>query len=214
MSIKVIVFDFDGTLADTFNAIVRIANRLADDFGYKPLMPSDIEQIRNLSTRQIIQQAGLPLFKIPFLLKRIKSELHKDIESLKPVYGIPELLKELKNQGKIIGILTSNTEKNVKTFLKIHALESFFSFIDSEATIFGKSSALKKLINDNHFQPNFLVYIGDETRDIAASKKINIKVVAVTWGFNSSDALIKYNPDFLVNHPREVLTVIADFAKL
>lgn len=214
MSIKVIVFDFDGTLADTFNAIVRIANRLADDFGYKPLKPSDIEKIRNLSPRQIIQQSGLPLFKIPFLLKRIKSELYKDIESLNPVPGILELLKELKNQEKVIGILTSNTERNVKTFLKVHALESFFSFIDSGSTIFGKSSALKKIINHNQFQPNSLIYIGDETRDIAASKKINIKVVAVTWGFNSSDALIKYNPDFLVNHPREVLKVIADFARL
>ncbi|MFP4122364.1 HAD hydrolase-like protein [Coleofasciculus sp.] len=209
MSIKVIIFDFDGTLADTFNAIALIANHLADDFGYKPLMASDIERVRNLSARQIIQESGLSLFKIPFLLKRIQSELHKDIESLNPVVGIPELLKALNNQEKVIGILTSNSTDNVKKFLAIHKLDCFFNFIDSEPTIFGKSRALKRLIDYHDFQPSSLVYIGDETRDITASKKINIKVIAVTWGFNSADALINYNPDFLVKHPREVLNVIA-----
>lgn len=209
MSIKVIVFDFDGTLADTFNAIVRIANRLSGDFGYKPLMSSDIEKIRNLSARQIIQESGFPLFKVPFLLKRIQSELHQDIECLNPVAGIPELLKELKNKQKVIGILTSNSEANVKHFLNIHGLDCFFSFIYSGSTIFGKSRTLKKLMRHHHFQPKSLIYIGDETRDIEASNKINIKVIAVTWGFNSSDVLRQYNPDFLVDHPREILKVIA-----
>ncbi|MEQ9371557.1 MAG: HAD-IA family hydrolase [Coleofasciculus chthonoplastes F3-SA18-01] len=209
MSIKVMVFDFDGTLADTFNAIVQIANRLADDFGYKPLMPSDIERVRNLSARQIIKESGVPLFKIPFLLKRIQSELHQDIESLKPVAGIPELLKELKAQGKIIGILTSNSEDNVRKLLKIHNLDCFFSFICSEPSIFGKSRALIKLIEYHYFQSNSLMYIGDETRDISAAKKINIKVIAVTWGFNSFSVLNQYNPDFLVDHPRDVLNIIA-----
>lgn len=209
MSIQVIVFDFDGTLADTFNAIIRIANRLADDFGYKPLMPSDIDRIRNLSARQIIQESGVPLFKIPFLLKRIQSELYQDIEFLHPVAGIADLLNDLKKQGKVVGILTSNSEENVEKFLRRHSLYDFFSFIYSEPSIFGKSRALKRLIDHNNFQTQSFMYIGDETRDIAASKKINIKVIAVSWGFNSSNALINYNPDFLVNHPREVLKVIA-----
>jgi len=209
MSIKVIVFDFDGTLADTFNAIVRIANRLADDFGYKPLMPSDIEKVRNLSARQIIHESGVPLFKIPFLLKRIQSELRKDIEFLHPVPGIPDLLKELTRQEIMLGILTSNSKDNVEDFLKIHGLDGFFNFIYSEPSIFGKSHALKRLIDYHDFPPQSLMYIGDETRDIAASKKINIKVIAVSWGFNSSDVLINYNPNFLVNYPREVLNIIA-----
>jgi len=209
MSIKAIVFDFDGTLADTFNAIVQIANRLADDFGYKVLMPSDIERIRNLSARQIIQESGVPLFQIPFLLRRIQSELRQDIEFLHPVPGIPDLLKELTSQGKKLGILSSNSKDNVERFLNIHGLDCFFDFIYSEPSIFGKSYALKRLMDYHEIPPKSLVYIGDETRDIAASNKINIKVIAVSWGFNSSDALINYNPDFLVDYPREVLNIIA-----
>ncbi|MBE9128437.1 MULTISPECIES: HAD-IA family hydrolase [unclassified Coleofasciculus] len=208
MSVKVIIFDFDGTIADTLDAIVRITNRLAVEFGYKPTTPEELEQVRKISSRQIIKLSGLSIFKIPFLLKRLKTDLRQEIEQLNTITGIKETLENLKNDGKIIGILTSNSEENVSIFLKKHDMQNLFDFIDSGTTLFGKHKILKKWIKKNKFKPENIIYVGDETRDIESAQKINIKIVAVTWGFNSSEALAECNPDFLIDHPRELIELM------
>lgn len=79
MSKKVIVFDFDGTLADTFDALVMISNRLALEFGYPPTTPEEIPKIKNLSSREIIRQSGVSLLRLPFFLKKIREYLHQEI---------------------------------------------------------------------------------------------------------------------------------------
>lgn len=208
MSVKVIIFDFDGTIADTLDAIVRITNRLAVEFGYKPTTPEELEQVRNFSSRQIIKLSGLSIFKIPFLLKRLKADLRHEIEQLNTISGIKEALELLKKDQKIIGILTSNSEENVNVFLKKHDMQDLFDFVDSGTTLFGKHKILRKWMKKNNFKPENIIYVGDETRDIESAQKINIKIVAVSWGFNSSEALAEGNPDFLIDHPRELIELM------
>lgn len=209
MSIKVILFDFDGTLADTFDAIVRITNDLAGEFGYKPTTLEDIAILRNLSSREIVKKSGVSIFKIPFILKRVKNRLHNNIQQINSISGIRETLWELKNNGRILGILTSNSEDNVSFFLKKHNMQEFFSFIYSESTLFSKHRVIRKFLNQNNLKPEEVIYVGDETRDVEACKKISIKVIAVSWGFNSREALARHNPDFLIDAPSELLEVVS-----
>lgn len=93
-------------------------------------------------------------------------------------------------------------------FLSINELDSLFDFIYSGVTIFGKTTIINNVLRQKQFKPQAVIYVGDETRDIEASKKANIKVIAVTWGFNSPEILAKQNPDFLIHQPRELLEVI------
>jgi phosphoglycolate phosphatase len=208
MTQKVIIFDFDGTIADTVDALVNIANRLAVEFNYIQITPEELAILRNFTSREIIKYAGISIFKIPFLVKKVKSELKNKIHELKPIDGIQEALIELKNQGQRLGIITSNSQENVTEFLKINNLDNLFEFIYSGVTIFGKTTIINNALRQKQLKPQEVIYVGDETRDIEASKKANIKVVAVTWGFNSYEVLSKQNPDFLINHPRELLQVI------
>jgi phosphoglycolate phosphatase len=208
MTQKVIVFDFDGTIADTVDALVTIVNRLALEFGYIQITPEELALLRNFTSRQIIKYSGISLFKIPFLLKKVKGELKHKIQELKPIAGIEEALIELHNHGYKLGIITSNSQENVTAFLKNHQLEEYFEFIYSGVTIFGKTTIINNVLKQKNLTTESVIYVGDETRDIEASKKANIKVIAVNWGFNSPEALAKQNPDFLINHPRELLAVI------
>lgn len=214
MSIKVIIFDFDGTLADTLDAIVHITNRLAKTYGYKATDPEQLAQIRNMSSREIVKQSKISVFKLPFLLRRIKSELQNDIQQVKPIAGIPESLMRLKKEGILLGIITSNSEENVEVFLQKNNMKDLFSFIYSERTLFSKDKALTKFIKRNNLIAEQVIYVGDETRDIEASKKINVKVVAVSWGFNSEEALAKQNPDFLISKPSELVDLIGSLRKI
>ncbi|MBD2302930.1 HAD-IA family hydrolase [Nostoc sp. FACHB-87] len=208
MTQKVIVFDFDGTIADTVDALVGIANRLATEFGYKQITPEQLAHLRNLTSREIIKYSGVSLLKIPFLLRKVKSELKNKIHEFQPIPGIKEALTELKDHGYQLGIITSNSKENVTAFLNNHELDNLFDFIYSGVTIFGKTTIINNLLKQKQLSTQAVIYVGDETRDIEASKKANIKVVAVTWGFNSPEVLLKQKPDFLINHPSELLDVI------
>lgn len=208
MSKKVIIFDFDGTLADTLDAFLVITNRLALEFGYPITTPEQLTQLRNLGSREIIQQSGIPIFKIPFFLKKVREYFQESILSLNTIPEIKEALMQLKNDGHCLGILTSNSEENVMLFLKKHGMQDLFTFIHSETSLFGKDKSLRKFMIKNNFFPEEVIYVGDETRDIEASKKIKIKVIAVGWGFNSGEVLAKHNPDFLIVHPSELIEVL------
>jgi phosphoglycolate phosphatase len=210
MTQKVIIFDFDGTIADTVDALVTIANRLALEFGYIQITPNELAILRNLTSREIIKYSGISLFKIPFLLKKVKGELKNKIHEFQPIPGIREALTELQNQGYRLGIITSNSQDNVTEFLKLNELDYLFDFIYSGVTIFGKTTIINNVLRQKQIKAQSAIYVGDETRDIEASKKANIKVIAVTWGFNSAEALAKQNPDFLIHQPRELLDVISN----
>ncbi|GAA6620208.1 HAD-IA family hydrolase [Scytonema sp. NUACC26] len=205
---KVIIFDFDGTVADTLDALVVIANRLAEEFGYIPITPEELALLRNLSSREVIKYSGISVFRIPFLVKRVKAALKNKIKELKPISGIKEALIELKSEGHRLGIITSNSQENVVAFLKANELDALFEFIYSGVTIFGKTTIINNILKQKQIKLQEAIYVGDETRDIEASKKANIKVIAVTWGFNSQAVLAEQNPDFLINHPSQLLEVV------
>ncbi|PLZ31389.1 carotenoid oxygenase, partial [Fischerella thermalis WC542] len=163
---------------------------------------------RNLTSREIINYSGISVFKIPFLVKKIKGELKSKIPELKPIPGMKEALINLKNAGHRLGIITSNSKDNVTEFLRINELDNLFEFIYSGITIFGKTTIINNLLKQKQLKPEEVIYVGDETRDIEASKKANIKVVAVSWGFNSPEVLAKQNPNYLIHHPSELLDVV------
>lgn len=208
MTAKVIIFDFDGTIADTLDAIVNISNRLALEFGYKQTSFAEITQLKNLNSREIIKQSGISIFKVPFLIRKVKAELNKEITEVKPIIGIKEALIELKAQGNNLLIITSNSKDNVVLFLEKNNLEYLFSSIYSGATLFGKSKIINNILKQEDINIEQVIYVGDETRDIESAKKSKIKAIAVTWGFNSKEVLTEQNPDYLIHKPHELINVI------
>ncbi len=126
---------------------------------------------------------------------------------MSPVNIFP-LLSELHHDAHFqIGILTSNTQENVKQFLDKNEMD-FFDFIRTGKSVFGKSHMINKIIKQRHVSKSEAFYVCDEVRDIEAARKSGIKSIVVTWGYNTKDVLIKENPDFLVNSPDELKNII------
>ncbi len=207
MTHKFIIFDLDGTIADTLPLLVKILNSLSAEFGYKELREGNIEELRAKDTSEALRHLGISIFKLPHLVKKARAELNKEIEELKPIKGISEALSKVKKAGYKLGILTSNSEENVRRFLENNNLE-IFDFIYSGSSFFGKGGVLKNLLHQQNLKRDEVIYVADETRDVKAARKAGVKIIAVSWGFNSRQAFSVFKPDFLIDEPGELVSVI------
>lgn len=204
MTKKWFVFDFDGTIADTWPQLLQIVNKLALKYKLRTLTEKEFREARNKPIFKLVREYQIPLLKIPFMINEGRQMLRQDIGKIKLKKGIKRVILELKNKGKQLGILTSNLKDSVEEFLWANQLE-VFDFVTSEANIFGKHRALQSLIKRLKIDKSELVYIGDEVRDIQAARAAGVDILAVTWGLNSKKLLQSAQPDFLVDKPEELL---------
>lgn len=204
---QVIIFDFDGTIADTLESIVKIYNKIAPKHGLEKVKTSEKENLRNLGARELIQKFKIPVWKLPFLIQEIRLKIKKDIQNIPPLEGIPKLFKDLKLRNIKVGIVTSSSVENVRLFLERWKITNI-DFIYSENSLFGKGKVLSHLIQQEGINRKETIYVGDEVRDIKAARDAEIPIIAVAWGFNSEDRLNQSKPDYLVSKPKEILDIL------
>jgi phosphoglycolate phosphatase len=202
-----IIFDFDGTIADTFSFYLDLLNKLADKFNFQKLDPEKIDFYRNMSSHDIIKNFQIPRLRLPFVIFEAKRLLQKGIEQIHPIDGIKDTLTKLKTRDILLGIITSNSVRNVNAFLLCNNLPQF-EFVISPMRIWEKSRTLKKLIINIKLDQANVFYIGDETRDIEAAHEAGIKSIAITWGYNSEAILKSFSPDYLITNPEELVGIV------
>jgi len=200
----VLVFDFDGTIADTINPLIRIINGLADEFSFRKISSDDVHILKNKSTKEIISYLNMPILRLPLIVRRIRYEMNREIPTLNPIVDMKHVLISLKQYGYSLGILTTNSRDNVVIFLNRNGMD-IFDFIRSTHHLFGKHIVLKG-IKRVHAKRGFrhVFYVGDEVRDVEAGRKAKVSTVAVTWGLNSKERLLKAYPDYIVEEPEEL----------
>lgn len=202
-----VVFDFDGTIADTLSVVIKIANKFADHYGYKKIPLSDLPKLREKKPSQVLKHLGISIFKLPIVVRKIRFEMNKEVAHLKTAVELRDTLEYLKKKGCVLGILTTNSTENVTEFLKNNDLQ-FFDFVYSGRAVFGKSRLLKKLMKEKKIPHVDPIYVGDEIRDVEAAKKAGVKVIGVTWGYNTKTALSTSHPDHIVENPEELKEII------
>jgi phosphoglycolate phosphatase len=204
---KTILFDFDGTLADSLGVVIEITNELAPDLGFAQIAAEQVDDFKKMSSREIIQLSGISLWRIPFLMRRFQTGFQRKAKDVKLFPGIDRLLRDLKQEGYRLGIVSSNSVENIQAVLHHHEVANLFSFVQS-CSVFGKGRALRSAMRANYIQPATAFYVGDEIRDIEAARRSNLSTISVTWGFNSADVLSKQQPDYLVDTPGEILELL------
>ncbi len=201
---KNIIFDFDGTLADTSPVIFTALNKVIPLVGMKPLSWEEYCNLRNKSHFQLIKQFYRFLPHLPMIVKTAQSEMNLLMQGVQPFPGIVEMLVQLQKLEKRIGILSSNTPANIDVFIQKYGLD-MFEFIHTEKNLFGKAHALEKVLNKYRYDKAETVYVGDETRDIEACRKIDLDIISVSWGFNTRKSLQKLHPEFLIDSVEELI---------
>ena len=203
-----LIFDFDGTIADTLSAAVGLYNQFADENSFRRITPDELPRLRDLDVRGVLEDLDISKRKLPFLLARGRRLLKNNIASLPLIDGMAEILPRLRENAHYFGILTSNASENVEAFLETHGLRDLFTFISSTTKLSGKHKHLRSIARTFSLNPAEMLYIGDEIRDVRAAKKAGIAMAAVTWGFNSRDSLAAETPLHLVESLEALVDVI------
>ena len=184
-----IIFDFDGTVADTFQLNVGLIKEMRPDTSKK-----EIELFRNNGVAVLQKELNLSLKEVLKLLGLAKKQT-QIINKAKIFPGIKNIFDELRKRDIKIIILSSNTTENIEKWL-VHQKIKVDKIITNN-NIFGKDKLLRKMGRQ-------FVYVGDEVRDVEACKKAGVKMIGVTWGFNTKEALKKAGADYLVDNRTEL----------
>ena len=208
-----LIFDFDGTLADTLAVGVEVFNEIASDYGLQQVSEGEVEELRKLNTRALLDRMGISRMMAVKMVARIRHKLGKRIDDVPLVDGAEKMIRELHAAGFGMGILSSNAVKNVRRFLSRHDLESCFHFVEAGASLFGKGSRLKSILKRERRQAPAVMYVGDETRDMEAARDAGIHGVAVCWGGNGREAMLTEDPDFCVDAPEDLVREVMAFVE-
>ncbi|KKP60539.1 MAG: hypothetical protein UR54_C0011G0003 [Candidatus Roizmanbacteria bacterium GW2011_GWA2_34_18] len=208
--IKVVIFDFDGTIANTmpfsFGRSLELLRKEKIDLPEKEI----IKKIKSNSYQELMKEFKLSWLRIPFMLQIVKQtqrDLYSFIDKIKIFPGIKKLLKDLRDNNYRIGILSSNMQRNVNKFIKINQL-NFFDIIYCESNILGKDKTIKKMMRKYNLKTEEIIYVGDEIRDIVACHKMRVKMIGVSWGLHTIKTLQENGVDYIVKKPSEILKII------
>lgn len=209
---KHVLFDFDGTIADSEESIVEVYNKIAEKFCFNRISPEEYKLLNNSTIKQRLKILGVPYYRL-FFLGGLDYEfymLYKNyIDDIGIFDGMKEILHKLKHSGFKLSIITSNSRDNILLFLKKNDLQ-IFDDIHSARGFFGKNKIFGKYLKKHGLKSAEVVYVGDELRDIVACRKANIDMIAVKWGLDSEELLKSGQPEYLVGDCREIFDIVVE----
>ena len=200
---KLAIFDFDGTLADSGDWFLSIADELADRFNFKHVTPEEVEMLRGKTSRDVIRYLGIPRWRLPGMARYIHRRLADQTDQIALFEGVATMLETLVAGGVRVAVVTSNAEDNARAILgpvNVARIEMF----ECGASLFGKAARFKKVLRKTGVALTDAISIGDETRDLAAARKVGIDGAAVVWGYANYKVLMAMAPDMVFNAPSEV----------
>ena len=205
-----VIFDYDGILADTLDDLIRFGQEACNQLGVNHLVTKDdLSNLEVMSFSSYGRACEVPEPLVDEFVK-ISLNLFAKKESPPAIFeGLNKVIQHLSANHKI-AIVTTNSSQNVHAFLVKHGLDRLVHAIygvDTPGSKAQKISTAKSLLLENREQEAVFM-IGDSLSDIRAAKETGVTSIAVTWGHQSLETLLRGNPDYVVNSPRDLIEVI------
>jgi phosphoglycolate phosphatase len=203
MKYKFAIFDFDGTLADSFPFFMTVFNQLAEEYNFKKIDTGSVNEYRHYNAKQMMKLVGLPRWQLPIVGARFMSLMKDNADSIKLFEGIAETLAYLTEREICIAVVSSNSYENVIHILGEKTSKLIATF-DCGMSIFGKAARLEKTLKLNEFKSSEAIYIGDQVTDLEAAHKKAIAFGAVSWGYATLESLKVHKPAEIFSTPYDI----------
>jgi phosphoglycolate phosphatase len=188
MTYRLAIFDFDGTLADTFPFFLSVFNVIADKHGFRRIDTDRAGDMRHLGVREIMAHLGMPAWKLPLASKTFIGLMREQAAMIPLFEGIPDTLHHLAAHGVRLAVVSSNAEHNVRTVLGPE-LAGLVARYECGMSMFGKARRIRGVLKSEDVAPDAAIYVGDQTTDLEAARDAGIAFGAVHWGFAAIEAL-------------------------
>jgi len=206
MCYRLLIIDFDGTLADTLPFMLSVSDVLADRHRLPRLDKSNMQFLKGLNAARFMKMHRIPFWKVPLLASDLQQMMFENIDQIRLFEGMDRLIRELALNGVRIAVVSSNALRNVRRVLG-EELASLVDTFECGVSMFGKAEKLARVLRDSGVEARHALSVGDEVRDIEAARAAGIPCAAVTWGFSNRDVLEQYQPNHIFDEAGQISTV-------
>ncbi|CUS76350.1 pyrophosphatase PpaX [Candidatus Kryptonium thompsonii] len=213
MGIKCVIFDLDGTIAQTNELIFESFNYIAEKYTGRRFSNEEIPSlffgppeeggIRKLL--QLFSSDNKVLQNIDFYVESAVNEFYsyyeKNHDKAKVYPGIKETLSFLKHKGLKLALFTGKGKITTSITLRKLGLEHFFDIVITGDDVkyhkpFGEG--IKKILDKLGLKPDEAILVGDAVSDVSAGREAGVKIISALWDSYGKDKVINLNPDFVV----------------
>lgn len=208
MPYKLVIFDFDGTLADSFPWFLSVLNGVALKYGFQPTPPEMVDELRTLGSREILKRMRVSWWKLPFIASHMRELKRGDAHNIELFPDVPRLLASLKAAGIRVAIVSSDSEANVRQTLG--PVADNIDHFECSSSLFGKRAKFRKVLRLTKTAASDAIAVGDEVRDAEAAMVAGVSFGAVTWGYAAVEALRVQRPDYMFQTVEDIAKKLID----
>ena len=212
---KLLIFDLDGTIADTLYSIMEAVNMCMEHYGFRERSYEEVRTAVGNGAKRLIMQTmpeseAQNAERAEEIYRYFQTCYDVTYDHIDGCYdGMKEAMLELRARGYTLAVLSNKPDAYVKNIIG--------ALFDKEtvAIAMGETDLPKKpdptaphyIASTLGFESKDCAFIGDSEVDIRTAQNSGMKSVAVSWGFRSKDLLLSCAPDIIVDHPSELLEI-------
>ncbi|HAK05167.1 MAG TPA: hypothetical protein DCM23_00485 [Firmicutes bacterium] len=219
--IKNVIFDLDGTLLDSINDIAKALNDVLVMFNLPTISNMEAISFIGNGTDLLIKRAlkgknlstsDYQTFKTLYMDRQIKFQL----ANTKPFQGINELLHSLKQSDVRLFVYSNKPHEFAELLIEACFPHLFSGTLGQIPGAEPKPDVTTFIafMNEHKIMAFESLFVGDSLVDIVTARNANIPVASVGWGYVSSNLLRAGKPDYLVNHPIELLNIVTSNGRI
>lgn len=199
-----VIFDFDGTIADSFHVFIDVAKELFDID--EALTDEFLEELRGLRRDEVMERLDITRLQALWSYREGRRMFTDRMDEVNVFEGMPDVLDALQH-SYTLGVLTDNDEDVVKDFLASHDLPDF-AFVMESSVFQSKTWSLQEVLRREGVEAEQIVYVGDQITDIESAHRAGCEAIGVDWGYNTGTLLESADPERLASSPEELSSMI------
>jgi len=206
--IRLVIFDFDGTLSDSGDWFLSVVDDLARKFRFRTVASHEVEMLRHKSSREVIEFLGISRWKLPLIARHLRRMVGRNAHQIDLFPGTPDLLEQIAAAGVKIALVTSNAEANARKILgPTHAAR--IDCFACGSSLFGKAPKFRRVLKKMGVKPHEVLAVGDETRDVDAAREVGMRAGSVLWGYAAEELLAAMQPDVMFRTPQDIVDYVS-----
>lgn len=215
---KAVIFDLDGTLADTIASITYCGNLALSRFGLPSFGEEDYKHFVGDGAAMLIRRALLAagderLEHFDEVYETYLEIFAKDcMYQVKPYEGICALLEELKRLSVRIAVLSNKPDRDSLRVVEALFGKGYFDFVQGQRADIPRKpdpAGVYRIMEAFVLPAGDFLYVGDSGVDMKTGRAAGIFTVGVLWGFRDREELVENGADAVISKPLELLSHLA-----